>query len=109
MGNRYLESRFMPLIDKIEQGEKLSAVLTEARIFPRLIIEMVRTGEETGELDTTLEKVADRYDSEAEASVTRLVLVLPVILIGLLAIVVGYFVITFYQSYYGGLLDGTSF
>lgn len=105
MGNRYLEARLMPLLRRLEKGEALSKVLEETRVFPRLILEMVRTGEETGEMDALLEKVADRYNSEAEAAMTTTLIALPVVLLLLMGALVFFFVAQFYLGFYSGLFQ----
>ena len=53
-------------------GESLSASLGTHAVFPAMVVQMMAVGEETGALDEMLEKIADFYDSEVEATVDAL-------------------------------------
>ncbi|KUO96731.1 type II secretion system F family protein [Ferroacidibacillus organovorans] len=75
--------------NRLTRGETLSEPLAESKLFPPMFVHMVRVGEETGNLDSMLSKVADFYESETESMVERLKsLVEPLTVLGL-ALVVG--------------------
>ena len=67
----------------------MAAPLAASPIFLPMVVQMVAIGEETGELDKMLEKVADFYESDVDDIVSRLSSMLEPILIGVLGIVVG--------------------
>jgi general secretion pathway protein F len=72
------------LLDRLKRGQGLATPMLEAGIFPRLAAHMVRVGEETGEIDAMLIKVADIYDHEVERAVKRMLTILePLLILGL--------------------------
>ncbi|MEG6584049.1 type II secretion system F family protein [Dendrosporobacter sp. 1207_IL3150] len=78
----------------IREGLGLSTPLGSSNIFTPLVIQMVAVGEETGELDKMLDKIADFYESEVDDSVNRLNSLLEPILIGVLGVIIGAIVIS---------------
>ena len=68
-GNAYMERRMISAIPAIEGGHGLTEALRATRVFPPLVLSMLATGEQTGSLDMTMDKVAEYYEAE---SVTRL-------------------------------------
>jgi type IV pilus assembly protein PilC len=80
----------------IKGGKNLVGLFRENKIFPTMMVQMISAGEETGELDQMLSKVADFYEDEVEHSVNRLTsLIEPVMMMGL-AVIVGGVVISMY-------------
>jgi len=68
----------------IKKGQSMSMPLQKSGVFPPMVIRMISIGEETGSIDTLLEKVADFYEREVEELVGRLSSMLePVLIIGL--------------------------
>jgi len=59
------------LANDLRRGEKLSAALSQSEYIPPLVIRMLAVGEETGETDTMLEKVANRYDADLRKLIKR--------------------------------------
>lgn len=80
----------------IEQGRTLSDCLVGKKYFPQTMVDMCGVGEETGELEETLDNVADYYANEAEYRVQRLLAALEPTLLILLAIFAGLIVISIY-------------
>lgn len=83
--------------EDVKRGVGFSATLAEKKIFPDLFVSMVAVGEQSGELDRMLLRIADFYEKEATQSLQTLVsLIEPVmiILIGLLVLIVVFAVIT---------------
>ena len=74
---------------KVESGSSLSAPIEEMRLFPKLVISMIKIGEETGALDEMLNKCADFYDDEVETVSGRITSMIEPMVIIILAIVVG--------------------
>jgi general secretion pathway protein F len=74
---------------EVKTGGGLAWALAQSKRFPRLAIQMVQVGEESGALDAMLTKVADTYDIEVKRSIDRLLgLLVPAITI-LMALLVG--------------------
>jgi len=70
--NRALDEALGRAADQVKDGGGLSLALAQAKLFPRLAIQMVQVGEEAGQLDTMLLKVADTFDLESRRSIDRL-------------------------------------
>lgn len=67
----------------IKKGDSISLPLQKSGVFPPMVIRMIAIGEETGSIDTLLEKVADYYEREVEELITRLSsLIEPVLIVG---------------------------
>lgn len=87
-------------IDKVKtsvsEGESIAQPLGESGIFDDIVVNMVDVGEETGELDKMLMKVADRYDEEVDATVGALLSILEPLLIVFMGLIVGFIVIALF-------------
>jgi type IV pilus assembly protein PilC len=81
----------------VKEGESIARPLGQSPLFPPMVIQMLAIGEETGSLDTMLNKVSDFYDSEVAATVEALTSLLEPILIVFLGLVVGTIVIALYM------------
>ncbi len=83
-GNRFYHSQVRDVPEKIRQGNLLSAVLAEVRIMPRILVEMVRVGETSGNLTAVLDESADYYERSLDSRINSLIsLIEPVIIIAL--------------------------
>ncbi|MBR1861936.1 MAG: type II secretion system F family protein [Lachnospiraceae bacterium] len=89
MGNVYFKEALLNAKDEIMIGQPLSRPLEEAKIFPPMVYNMVRIGEETGKTEDMLEKLADYYEEEVENAVQTMMAALEPIIIIVLAVVVG--------------------
>ncbi|MCM8813049.1 MAG: type II secretion system F family protein [Candidatus Omnitrophica bacterium] len=72
VGNAAMAKIVVTVADSVNRGESMSAPLREAKLFPPMVGHMVSIGEESGTLDTILNKIADFYDSEVTSMVKRL-------------------------------------
>ncbi len=73
----------------IREGESIAIPLSQSGMFPPMVVQMVKVGEETGSLETMLTKVADFYDTEIENTVASLTSILePVLIVGM-GVVIG--------------------
>ena len=80
----------------MHEGARISAPLIEDPVFPPMVGQMVKIGEETGELDKMLSKIADFYEDEVDASIQALTSIIePILMIGV-GIMVGTIVIAMY-------------
>ena len=75
--------------DEITQGGRIADVLQESPLFPPTLVQMVRSGEETGKLDRVLHKVSEFYDREVETTVKAATSLIEPILICAMGVVVG--------------------
>jgi len=80
------------LADDIRGGKSLSRPLAQSGLFPALLVQMVRVGENTGRLDDMLLRAAAVHESEARVTLDRIVNILPVAMILALACVIGFIV-----------------
>jgi type IV pilus assembly protein PilC len=83
--------------DGVKQGESISSPLSHHEVFPPMVTQMLAVGEETGNIDTMLEKVSDFYDQEIEATVDALTSLLEPLLIVVLGGAVGAMVVALYM------------
>ncbi|MBD2300268.1 type II secretion system F family protein [Nostoc sp. FACHB-87] len=81
---------------EVQQGGMISLALQKANVFPAMAIQMISIGEETGELDGMLMKVADFYEDEVEQAVKALTSVLEPIMILVLGSMVGTILMSMY-------------
>lgn len=80
--NLALRSELNTVIDQVGDGRAFSKALIRTGAFPPLLIDMVSVGEQTGKLDTSLRRAAERYDKELDKSLSRIMaLIMPTILI----------------------------
>jgi len=80
----------------IRQGDTIADPLAASKQFPPMVVQMVTIGEETGQLDDMLGKVADFYEAEVDATLSSLAAALEPIMIVMLGLVVGFIVISMF-------------
>jgi type IV pilus assembly protein PilC len=95
-GNAVFERAFSRVYESIREGETIAQPLREARLVDDIVVNMIDVGEETGDLDTMLNKIADNYDEEVEALVEGLVSLLEPIMIVTLGGIIGFIVIALF-------------
>ena len=95
-GNAVFERAFTRIYDSIREGETIAQPLRESRLCDDIVVNMIDVGEETGDLDTMLNKIADNYDEEVEALVEGLVSLLEPIMIVVLGGIIGFIVIALF-------------
>jgi type IV pilus assembly protein PilC len=96
IGNVVLRDAVTRVHDAIREGENIAEPLGESGIFDDIVVNMIDVGEETGELDKMLLKVADTYDEEVDLAVASLVSVLEPALIVFMGVAVGLIVISLF-------------
>ena len=95
-GNKVLEAGIEQVRSRVEQGSSLSRAMTEAGVFPEMLVQMTATGEETGQLDNMLKRTADFYELRVSASVQGLSSLVEPIAIVILGAIVGIMLIALY-------------
>ena len=96
-GNTVLEKAMVDVVESVKQGGQIATPLRNAPIFPPMVAQMIAVGEETGGLDTMLNKVADFYEDEVAAAVKALTSILEPVMIVLVGAIVGFVVIAMYM------------
>ena len=105
--NVVFERMFQRVLESIREGETIADPLREARLVDDMVVNMIEVGEETGDLDTMLYKVADFYDEEVDTLVKSLISLLEPIMIVFLGLVIGGIVISLFLPLIK-LLEGLS-
>jgi len=100
-GNRVIHDAVMQSRTAIAGGKSIAEPLKETEVFPPMVTQMIHVGEETGDLDGMLEKIADFYDSEVDVAVENLLKVLEPALIVVLGTVVGGMIVAMYLPIFG--------
>lgn len=95
-GNDVVAQAILKARASIREGESIASPLGETEIFPPMVTQMIAVGEETGNLDTMLEKVADFYDLEIETTVASLTSLLEPLLMVAMGFIVGFIVISMF-------------
>jgi len=93
VGNVVMEKAIQVAGGDIERGESISVALGKHPVFPNMIIRMVTAGEQTGKIDSMLERISDFLDEEIETTLSGLTSLIEPILIVFLGVVVGGMVI----------------
>ena len=91
-GNRYLELKLADVRRAVIDGATLSAALSEQKLFPDLFTDMMAVGEQTGHFAQTMQTIADVYERELDRTVNVISSLVPIAIIVLIAIVVGFVV-----------------
>ncbi len=92
LDNRAVQSRLRGVQERVNRGERLGAALAGEGVFPRMVTGMIQVGERTGELEATLERIADSSEGEADRRMKTLVGMVEPLLILLLALFVAFIV-----------------
>ena len=87
--------------ESVRTGESMAAPLSNHAVFPPMVIQMIAVGEDTGALDSMLDKIADFYDQEVESMTESLVSLIEPIMIAFLGGIVGSMVIALYMPMFG--------
>jgi type IV pilus assembly protein PilC len=95
-GNVVVEESVLSVMDSVRHGKSLTAPLAQNPIFPSMVVQMMAVGEDTGALDDMLDKIADFYDAEVEATTEQLTSLIEPMMILLVGGIVGVMVIGLY-------------
>jgi type IV pilus assembly protein PilC len=96
-GNAVVEDAIMETRKSIEQGKTIAEPLKATKVFPSMVVQMVAVGEQTGALETMLNKIADFYEDEVDEATANLLAMLEPVMICFLGIVIGGIVISMYM------------
>lgn len=96
-GNHVVATAVRDAQSAVKQGEGLATRLEHHEVFPPMVVQMMAVGEETGAVDEMLDKIADFYDQEVEATVNALTSLIEPLLIVVMGGAVGGMVIALYM------------
>ncbi|MBR3970797.1 MAG: type II secretion system F family protein [Ruminococcus sp.] len=103
LGNMYVDEKFEGVVDEVKQGETLSAAITRTEIFESMFCSVIYVGEESGALDSILEKTSEYYEDESDSAVERLVHMVEPIMLIFMGLVIGMVVVGIYPALYGAM------
>ena len=93
-GNTIISDTIEDVAKEVGKGQGLGDSLANTDIFPNLSIQMIQVGEQSGELETMLKKIADVFDNEVESSIMGLTALLEPVMILVMGVVVGFIVLS---------------
>ena len=96
-GNEVYSRALVKVHDAIREGEGMAAPLKATKVCDSLVVNMIDVGEETGDLDKMLMKIADNYDSDVDILVASLISILEPVMVVVLGTIVGYIVISLFM------------
>ncbi len=102
-GNEYLRSRIQPAGSKLEAGYSITDTFASTGVFPPMVMDMVATGENTGELGFMMDKVAEYYEEEGKLRSHQAGYVFGVVVYLGVAIYVAIIVIQYYAGYFSSI------
>ncbi len=95
-GNEVVSQAVKKARNAIKEGETIAKPLSESKVFPSMLVQMIAVGEETGALDAMLNKIADFYDEEVATAVDGLTSLIEPLMMATLGVVVGGMVVALY-------------
>ncbi len=95
-GNAIIEESVFDVKDAIAEGRTMAEPLIESGVFPTMVCSMISVGEQTGALESMLEKIADFYEEEVDQAVENLTSLIEPFMLVFLGVVVGGLVISMY-------------
>lgn len=93
VGNAIMSDAVLDARARIREGDRIGDPLEQSKMFPPMVVHMIGVGEESGSLDYMLQKIADFYEAEVEATLSSLTAAIEPLLIVGLGFVVGFIVI----------------
>jgi len=96
-GNTVVAHAVRDVEESVRQGESLAKPLERHPVFPPMVVQMLSVGEDTGQLDSMLHKIADFYDQEVEATTEALTSLIEPLMIAVLGGLIGSMIIALYM------------
>ena len=104
-GNAIVEDSIMAVRKAVEEGKTISEPLEHTKVFPKMVVQMINVGEQTGALDQMLSKIADFYEDEVDTAVAGMMKLIEPILIVILGAIIGVIVAAMYLPLYSILTE----
>lgn len=102
-GNEYMRSRIYPMAPKLESGEGLAKTFRESQVFSPIVLDMIQTGEATGNVEEMLTKMSEFYEDEAQTKSTQVANMTGTLIALGVGIYIGFIVISFWTQYAQGI------
>jgi type IV pilus assembly protein PilC len=96
-GNEVYTRALAKVHDAIREGESMADPLRATKVCDAIVVNMIDVGEETGDLDKMLIKVADNYDSDVDVLVSSLISILEPVMVVVLGVIVGFIVVALFM------------
>jgi type IV pilus assembly protein PilC len=95
-GNKVISKAILHARQKISEGKDMASPLAETAVFPPMVVQMIGVGEQTGAMDTMLQKIADFYEDEVDVAVSALTSMLEPLMMVFLGVLIGGLIISMY-------------
>lgn len=92
-GNTFIGSKILEAKEDVRRGLSLSQPLKKQNVFPPMVHNMIKIGEDSGSIEEILDKTADFYDEEVETAISRVTAMLEPLMIVFMAIIIGFIVL----------------
>ncbi len=89
LGNVIYQESLLAAVDKVKNGQQLSKILEEDGLYPPIVSQMLAVGEETGQTDTVLVKVAEFYEEEVDTAINSMSSIIEPVMIVIMGAAVG--------------------
>ena len=96
-GNWPIEEALRNVADAVRSGQSIAGPLSREKVFPPMVTQMVAVGEDAGALQQMLEKIADFYDSEVQATTEALTALIEPLMIAFIGVVIGGMIVALYM------------
>jgi len=106
INSRLMSTSVEEAADRVKEGQTLHASLGETHLVPELALEMIEVGEASGALAAMLTSVAEFYEEEVSTSLQRTLAWVPIVILGVMAVVVGFILISLYLPMFSLQMGG---
>lgn len=103
-GNFFLAKKFIYMVEKIDKGTNLLEAFIDTGLFPPLVTHLLASGEVTGNISMVLKKASDFLEQEFKATMLKVAIIVPTIMLLVMAVVVAMKLVSFYSNLYKGFL-----
>ncbi|MBX3118297.1 MAG: type II secretion system F family protein [Fimbriimonadaceae bacterium] len=107
-GNEHIRARIYPVANQLQEGAGITETFVKTGVFSPIVLDMARTGEQTGNIDFMLNKMAEFYEEEGRTKSMQFGVIFGVVCLICVAIYVGIVVIKFYIEMYSGAANAMS-
>jgi type IV pilus assembly protein PilC len=96
-GNWVIEEALKKVQESVRTGRSISGPLAQEPVFPSMVVQMISVGEDSGSLETMLNKIADFYDDEVQSTAESLTALIEPLMIGVIGVVIGGMIVALYM------------
>lgn len=96
VGNKVVSKTLREVIASVKEGKPIAQPLEESGVFPDMVVNMIRVGEETGALDKMLNKIAEFYNKEVDEAIKTFTKVIEPLLVVFMTVVIGFIAISIF-------------